>query len=234
MFLLDDRPELVEQHGDRLPHCSPADDEEGIGKDLGIQQVFHMGDRLAGKQGNGKEGEPDKQGEPAMAEPLAELPVLHQHPVFEMVVDCLGDLLCPFGSGDIGREVNDDPEAGLFREILYRLDNVVFCCRVQFFLVERRRIERVEELHDRIEPDLDQDPAVHFFVQGFDIGHALSCMCYFSREQDKNLFFAGTGSVRCGRGRGRTGSLRSGYLRRNGEVSSLSGDFSPAKESSSG
>ena len=54
---------------------------------------------------------------------------------------------------------------GLFREILYGLDNVVFCGRVQLFLVEGCRIERVEELHDRRELDLDQDPAIHFFIE---------------------------------------------------------------------
>lgn len=76
-----------------------------------------------------------------MTEPLAEFPVLHQHLVLEMVMDRLRDLLCPLATGNIGRQVDDDLKPGIFRKILHGLDNVVFCCRIQLFLMERCRIE---------------------------------------------------------------------------------------------
>ena len=82
-----------------------------------------------------------------------------------MIMDRRGYHHRPFSGGDIRGKVNDYLKGSLWREVLDRIDNVTFCRGVEFFFMEWCRIERIEELCDRREFDLDQDPAVLFFIQ---------------------------------------------------------------------
>ena len=101
----------------------------------------------------------------------AEIPLRHQGPVPEMVVDRRGKGFCPFALCEFGREVNDQLKLRFGGKILDGVDDVLLGIRVQLFFMEGRGIKRVIELHDGGELDLDQDLPVHLPVHRFNVGH---------------------------------------------------------------
>src|SRR5690606_17113650 len=106
------------------------------------------------------EEEPDREAQPSVPEGTRELAACLLGAPAEIIAERRAELLADLLAVVLLGEMQHEPEARVLREILDRARDVALGGLVDVFFVEGSRIDRVEELARRGEPELDQPSPV--------------------------------------------------------------------------